>query len=214
MGSKNGYGMKIAYILVAANLLLSVVTYPMLPDRIIMHWGAGGVPDGYGSKLSGTLLMQLVQFFMLGIYVVIPRIDPQKKVTMSTGYYKDIMNLMLAYFMFFNVLFITQNLGYDYNMTSFMMPGVGVLLFFLGDILGKAEPNWFVGMRTPWTLSNDEVWRSTHEKAGVLFKVCGAISVVGVLFPVYSIWLLVGSITVTAFYLVAVSYSEFQRLEG
>ena len=214
MGSKDGYGMKIAYILVAVNLLLSVVTYPMLPDRIIMHWGAGGVPDGYGSKLSGTLLMQLVQFFMFGIYVMIPRIDPQKKVTMSTGYYKDIMNLLLAYFMFFNVLFITQNLGYDYNMTSVMMPAVGVLLFFLGDILGKAEPNWFVGMRTPWTLSNDEVWRSTHERAGILFKVCGAISVAGVLFPVYSIWLLVGSITLTAFYLVAFSYSEFQRLEG
>ena len=214
MLSKEGPGMKIAYILVAANLLLSVVTYPMLPDRVIMHWGAGGVPDGYGSKLSGTLLMQLVQFLMLGIYVVIPRIDPQKKITMSTGYYRDIMNLMLAYFMFFNVLFITQNLGYDYNMTSVMMPAVGVLLFFLGDILGKAEPNWFVGMRTPWTLSNDDVWRSTHEKAGVLFKVCGAISVAGVLFPVYSIWLLVGSITVTALYLVAFSYTEFKRLEG
>ncbi|MBT4319691.1 DUF1648 domain-containing protein [Candidatus Bathyarchaeota archaeon] len=212
--SKDGSGMKIAYILVVANLLISVVTYPMLPDRIIMHWGAGGVPDGYGSKLSGTLLMQLVQFFMLGIYVVIPRIDPQKKVTMSTGYYKDIMNLMLAYFMFFNVLFITQNLGYDYNMTSVMMPAIGVLLFFLGDILGKAEPNWFVGMRTPWTLSNDDVWRSTHEKAGFLFKVCGGISVAGVLFPVYSIWLLVGSITVTAFYLVVFSYTEFKRLEG
>ena len=214
MGSKDGYGMKIAYILVVANLLLSVVTYPMLPDTIIMHWGAGGVPDGYGSKLSGVLLMQLVQFIMLGIYVVIPRIDPQKRIKPSTGYFNNIMNLMLAYFMFFNVLFITQNLGYNYNMTSVLMPAVGVLLFFLGDILGKAEPNWFVGMRTPWTLSNDDVWRSTHEKAGWVFKICGGISVAGGLFPVYSVWLLLLSITVGVFYLVAFSYNEFKRLEG
>ena len=214
MSSNDGRGMKLAYILVAANLLLSVVTYPMLPDRIIMHWGAGGVPDGYGAKLSGVLLMQLVQFIMLGIYVVIPRIDPQKRIKASTGYFNNIMNLMLAYFMFFNVLFITQNLGYNYNMTSVLMPAVGVLLFFLGDILGKAEPNWFVGMRTPWTLSNDDVWRSTHEKAGWVFKICGGISVSGVLFPVYSIWLLLVSITVGVFYLVAFSYNEFKRLEG
>jgi len=214
MGSKDGSGMKIAYILVVANLLLSLVTYPMLPDRIIMHWGPGGVPDGYGSKLSGTLLMQVVQFFMLGIFLAIPRIDPQKRVTASSGYFSNLINLMLAYFMFFNVLFITQNLGYNFNMTAVVMPAVGVLMFFLGDILGKAEPNWFVGLRTPWTLSNDDVWYSTHKKAGVLFKICGAISVAGVLFPVYSVWLLVGSITLTALYLVAFSYKEFQRLEG
>ena len=132
MGSNGGYGMKIAYVLVAANLLLSVVTYPMLPDRIIIPWGEGGIPDGYGAKLFGVLLMQLVQFIMLGIYAVIPRIDPQKKIKASTGYFNNIMNLMLAYFMFFNVLFITQNLGYSYNMTSVLMPAVGVLLFFLG----------------------------------------------------------------------------------
>ena len=80
MSSNGGYGMKIAYVLVAANLLLSVVTYPMLPDRIIIHWGAGGIPDGYGAKLFGVLLMQLVQFIILGIYAVIPRIDPKKKI--------------------------------------------------------------------------------------------------------------------------------------
>ncbi len=206
--------MKIALLILAANLVLGVVTYPMLPDRIIMHWGAGGVPDGYGPKLTGVLLMQFIQLIMFGIYAGIPRIDPQKKISADTGYYSNLMNLMMGYFMFFNVLFITQNLGYDYNMTSVMMPTVGVLLFLLGGILGKAEQNWFVGVRTPWTLSNETVWRSTHEKAGLLFKIWGVIAVVGVFIPVYSIWVLVITITVSIIYLFAYSYREYRRLEG
>lgn len=206
--------MRIAVIIVAANLLLGVVTYPMLPDEIIIHWGAGGVPDGFGSKLTGVMLMQLVQFIMLGIYVIIPRIDPEKKISTSTGYYSNLMNLMLGYFMFFNVLFITQNLGYEYNMTSVMMPAVGILLFLIGGILGKAEPNWFVGVRTPWTLSNDEVWRTTHEKSSKMFKIWGLIAIAGVLYPAASVWVLVSVILVSIVYLFVFSYREYQRLEG
>ena len=201
MGSKNGSGMKIALLILAANLVLGVMTYPMLPDRIIMHWGAGGVPDGYGPKLTGVLLMQVIQFIMFGIYAVIPRIDPQKKISADTGYYSNLMNLMMGYFLFFNALFITQNLGYDYNMTSVMMPAVGALLFLMGGILSNAEPNWFVGVRTPWTLSNDEVWRSTHEKAGLLFKIWGVISTAGVIFPMASILALVASILLGVVYM-------------
>ena len=214
MGSKNGSGMKIALIIVAANLLLGIVTYPMMPDEIIMHWGAGGVPDGFGPKLTGVLLMQFVQFIIFGIYVVIPRIDPQKKINASSGYYSNLMNLMMGYFLFFNVLFITQNLGYNYNMTTVMMPAVGALLFLMGGILSNAEPNWFVGVRTPWTLSNEEVWRATHEKAGLLFKMWGVISMAGVLYPTTSIYGLVVAITLGIIYLMFFSYREYRRLEG
>jgi len=206
--------MKIAVIIVAANLLLGLVTYPMLPDEIIIHWGPGGVPDGYSSKLTGVLLMQVVQFIMMGIYVVIPRIDPEKKISASTGYYSNLMNLMLGFFMFFNVLFITQNLGYEYNMTSVMLPAVGVLLILIGDILGKTEPNWFMGVRTPWTLSNDEVWRTTHEKSCIMFKIWGIIAIAGVFFPATSVWVLVSAILVSIVYLFAFSYREYRRLEG
>ena len=214
MGSKNGSGMKIALVIVAANLLLGIVTYPMMPDEIIMHWGAGGVPDGFGPKLTGVLLMQLIQFIIFGIYVVIPRIDPEKKINASSGYYSNLMNLMMGYFLFFNVLFITQNLGYDYNMTTVMMPAVGALLFLMGGILSNAEPNWFVGVRTPWTLSNEDVWRTTHEKAGLLFKMWGVISMAGVLFPTASIYGLVVAITLGVIYLMVFSYREYRRLEG
>lgn len=214
MESKNGSGMKIALIILAANLVLSVATYPLMPDQIILHWGADGRPDGYGSKLTGFLLMQVVQFFMFGIYTVIPRIDPQKKITTSTDYYNNLMNLMMGYFMFFNMLFIYQNLGYTFNMTTVVLPAVGLLLFFMGAILGKAEPNWFVGVRTPWTLSNDEVWRLTHEKSGFIFKIWGLIAITGAIYPTRSVWLLVLSITIGVIYLLFFSYDEFMRLDS
>lgn len=214
MGLKKGSGTRTALLILAANLLLGIVTYPMLPDRIILHWGPGGVPDGFGSKLTGVLLMQVVQFFMFGLYTVIPHIDPQKKITTSTGYYSNLMNLMMGYFMLFNVFFITQNLGYSFNMTTVMMPAVGLLLFFIGDILGKTEQNWFMGVRTPWTLSNEEVWRSTHEKSSIIFKIWGLIAIAGGLFPAQSVWVLVSAILVSIVYLFAFSYREYRRLEG
>ncbi len=212
MDDKKDSGSRIGLALFAVNLVISLVTYPMLPERIIIHWGAGGTPDGYSSKLFGFLLMQLVQAFVLGIYYVIPRIDPQGKVKTSSGYFSNTMNLLLVYFTFFNVLFIAQNLGYDFNMTSVVVPAVGVLLFFLGHFMSKAERNWFFGIRTPWTLSSDEVWLSTHEKAGLLFKICGVIAVLSVLVPKYSIWLVVLPITFAGMYLVVFSYTEFRKM--
>jgi len=77
LDAKKGSGSRVGIAIFIVNLAISLVTYPMLPERIIIHLGAGGTPDGYGSKLAGFLLMQLVQVFVLGIYYVIPRIDPQ-----------------------------------------------------------------------------------------------------------------------------------------
>jgi uncharacterized membrane protein len=211
LDGKKGSGSRVGLAIFIVNLLISLVTYPMLPERIIIHWGAGGTPDGYSSKLLGFLLMQLVQVFVLGIYYIIPRVDPQGKVTASSGYFSNTMNLLLVYFTFFNGLFIAQNLGYEFNMTLVIVPAVGVLLFFLGHFMSKAERNWFYGIRTPWTLSSDEVWRSTHEKAGLLFKVCGVIAVLSVLVPKYSIWLVVLPITLAGLYLVVFSYTEFKK---
>ena len=211
MNDKKESGSRIGLAIFVANLIISLVTYPMLPERIIIHWGAGGTPDGYSSKLYGFLLMQLVQAFVLGIYYVLPRIDPQGKLKVSTGYFSNTIHLLLVYFTFFNVLFIAQNLGYEFNMTRVVVPGVGIMLYFLGHFMSKAERNWFYGIRTPWTLSSDEVWRSTHEKAGLLFKVCGVIAILSVLVPEYSIWLVVLPILFTGLYLVGFSYYEFRK---
>ena len=211
MDDKKDSGSRIGLALFVVNLVISLVTYPMLPERIIIHWGAGGTPDGYSSKLFGFLLMQLVQVFVLGIYYVIPLIDPQGKIKASSGYFSNTMNLLLVYFTFFNVLFIAQNLGYDFNMTRVIVPGVGIMFYFMGHFLAKAERNWFYGIRTPWTLSSDDVWRSTHERAGLLFKVCGVIALLSVLFPKYSIWLVVVPIIFAGLYLVVFSYYEFRK---
>ena len=84
MNDKKESGSRIGLAIFVANLIISLVTYPMLPERIIIHWGAGGTPDGYSSKLYGFLLMQLVQAFVLAIYYVLPRIDPQGKPKVAT----------------------------------------------------------------------------------------------------------------------------------
>ncbi len=212
MKTETGSGLRSAYIIVAANLLLTVLTYPLLPDRIILHWGMGGTPDGYGSRLTGVLLMQLIQFMILGLFYMIPRIDPQRKVKASSKYFSSIINLILVFFLFLNGIFIAQNLGYSFNMNTVILPAFGFLMFFLGGIIPKTELNWFVGIRTPWTLSNEEVWRSTHERAGLLFKISGVISVLSLLVPKYSFWVFMLSVFLTTVYLMVFSYTEHLRL--
>ncbi len=205
--------MRLGYLLFLVNILINVVAYPILPEQVITHWNAAGVPDGYSSKLVSTALMILVQGFIMGIYLIIPRIDPQKRVNTSKPYFTQLMNLVLGYFMLINLAMIAQNLGYQFNLTAVILPSVGVLLYFIGDIMAKAEPNWFVGVRTPWTLSSEEVWYATHERAGVLFKASGLVSVLGIFFPRYGIWLLLASVTTTGLYILFYSYIKYNELK-
>jgi len=86
------------------------------------------------------------------------------------------------------LLSIFANLGYEFNMVQMMVPGLGILFYLLGVVLGKAKRNWFVGIKTPWTLSSDKVWDKTHVLGGKLFKIAGVIAFAGMVLPDYAIW--------------------------
>jgi uncharacterized membrane protein len=87
----------------------------------------------------------------------------------------------------------------------------GMLFIYLGFLLEHAEPNWFVGIRTPWTLSSESVWKKTHRLGGKLFKIAGVICLLGVLFQDYAIWTIMVPILLVSFYVVVYSYIEFQK---
>ena len=93
-----------------------------------------------------------------------------------------------------------------------MIPAFAVLLYFAGVLMGKAQSNWFIGIRTPWTLSDNRVWEQTHRIGGIAFKVCGAISLVGLIFPRLAIWFLLIPLLGTAFGLILYSYLYYRSL--
>jgi uncharacterized membrane protein len=96
-------------------------------------------------------------------------------------------------------------------MTAMLAPAFGVLFYCCGIVMENAKMNWFIGIRTPWTLSSENVWNKTHRLGGVLFKAAGVISVAGFLLPQYAIFIMVGPVLLFSLYLVVYSYIEYRK---
>ena len=118
---------------------------------------------------------------------------------------------MVGFFFYIHLLTIFWTLGYTFNMTTMILFPIGILFIYIGFLLGKAKRNWFVGIRTPWTLSNEKVWDKTHQLGGKLFKAAGIIALFGIMFPDYSIWILLIPVLFVSFYLVVYSYFVYQK---
>jgi len=203
--------------LILGIVFISIVTgvyfYDKMPLEMASHWNSKGEIDGYMSKTYGLFLMPVISIILVLLFILILKIDPLKKnIKKFIKYYGGLVLLIILFFFYLHLLVIFANLGYEFNMTLMMVPGLGVLFYFLGMILSKAKRNWFVGIRTPWTLSSDKVWDKTHLLGGKLFKIAGVIAFVGLILPDYAIWFAVVPILIFVFYLVVYSYVEFGKL--
>lgn len=211
MKGRNAYLTAVA--LVVVSFVLSAYYYPRMPDQIASHWNASGNVDGAMPKLWGLFLLPTMTAGLLVLFAAIPRIDPlRENIADFREYYDLFVLLFVAFMLYVHVLTILWNLGYRFDFMMVLSPAIGVLFYFIGTLMSRVEPNWFVGVRTPWTLSNDDVWKKTHTRAGPLFKIAGVIAVLGVLVPDYAIFLVVVPVLLVSIYLVAYSYVEYRRV--
>jgi len=206
---------KILPILVVLIFLVAICLYffAELPDQMVSHWNELGEANGHMSRFWGVFSMPLTILFIYLIFMFVPRIDPLKKNIESFKKYFDRFILSIMVFLvYIYALMIIWNFGIIYNMTSAILPAIIALLWFAGDLTKKAKRNWFIGIRTPWTLSNDEVWDKTNKLGGSLIQVSAAISCIGIVFPDYFIWFLMvpllGSMLGTLIY----SYLIFKKI--
>jgi uncharacterized membrane protein len=208
--------MKLIRLAIIAALLvtfvLTIAIYPTAPDRIVSHWNAAGQADGYMSKFWGLFLIPLIMTGLVALFAVLPRIDPYKKnYEKFRNYYDGFILLFILFMLAIQVQIILWSTGYQVspNLTfPFLM---GILFIYIGFLLGHAEQNWFVGIRTPWTLSSETVWKKTHELGGKLFKLAGIISFAGVLAGKYAMWFILVPVLAGALYTFVYSYLEFQK---
>jgi uncharacterized membrane protein len=112
---------------------------------------------------------------------------------------------------YINGLTIAWNLGYTFSFNFALSPAFGLLFFGLGHLIEKSEPNWFIGIRTPWTLSNPKVWTVVHQKAGIGYKIAGIIACGGMIFQSIAIWLILAPVTLVSVYVVVLSYFEYKN---
>jgi uncharacterized membrane protein len=163
---------------------LSLWAYPKLPELVATHWNFRGEPDDYSSRLSAVLFAPLLIVGLRLLTDVLPRIDPRgRRYESFRDTYWLVFNLVFVFLGVLHVAVIGNALGWPVNINRVVPLGVGLLLVFLGNVLGRVEPNWFLGIRTPWTLSNDVVWRRVHRTAGWLFVGGGAAFMVMAFLP-------------------------------
>lgn len=183
-----------------------------MPDKFASHWNIQGQVDGYMSKFWGLFMMPFISLGMLILFFALPRIDPLKKnIEDFRNYYDWFIILILLFLVYIYKLTILWNLNYKFNMGQMLIPAFAVLFFYSGILLEKSKMNWFIGIQTPWTLSSESVWEKTHKLGGLLFKISAVLSLVGVAFPSYAFYFVLGPIILSTIYIVYYSYAEYSK---
>ncbi len=203
----------ITIFLVAFSLVFSLSVYNRLPEQMASHWNEAGQVDGTISRFWGAFMMPLVVLGMLAFFLVIPNIDPLKaNIAKFRGQFNTFITLIVAFMTYIHILTTAWNLGYDqFNMGTAMMPALGLVFIFAGIMMRKAKRNFFIGIRTPWTLSSDHVWDETHRLGAVLFIGSGIIAMLGVFFGNYAIWLVLVPVLGSTLFLLVYSYVLYQK---
>ena len=202
----------IAAGVVLLNIAIAVNFYPRLPEQLTTHWTINGVANGTTSKFWGVILGPIIVAIVYGLYLLIPRIDPKKNNIQSfQKYFDTFINLLLIFLTYIYSIIIAWNLGQRFDFALLILPALAILFFYLGIMLENAKQNWFIGIRTPWTLSNEKVWDKTHALGGKTFKTAAIISLFGLLSRPLTFWFLIVPILLAAFVPAIYSYFEFQK---
>jgi uncharacterized membrane protein len=172
-------------ILAILPLVFTIVFYPMLPELVPMHWNIRGEIDSWSPKFPGAFVCPFIGIAVMVLIYVLPKIDPKK------DNYKQFklqyMYLMLFLELFFAVIqaaVISVSLGNKFFKIDVLIKiMVGVLFIFLGKIMPKIKSNYFVGIRTPWTIASDDVWAKTHIHGGKVWLIAGLFMAVLSLLP-------------------------------
>jgi immunity protein, SdpI family len=178
------------WLILAGMFLLAALNWNAVPDRIPVHWGLSGQPDRWGGRFEGLLLLPLIALAIYLILLFIPRIDPGRANYASFAKSYVIIRVMILLSMVgIQVLSLLAARGHPVNMSNGVPPILGVVFVILGNLFGKIRPNWFVGIRTPWTLSSKRSWDRTHRAGGWVFILLGLLllSVPLVPTPAYAI---------------------------
>ena len=173
----------VIWLILLLPFIYSFIVWNKIPDRVPTHFDINGEPDDYSSKTFALLLLPVMNIIIYFILFIVPRIDPRKKNYAAFGSSYQNIRLLIHLFFVGVFIFITQTTsgGQPLKLNAFLS---GLLLFFalLGNYMRTVRSNFFVGIRTPWTLSNDIVWRKTHELGGKIWFYSGIVLAIIIFF--------------------------------
>jgi uncharacterized membrane protein len=202
-----------ATTVILATLAATVVAYPHLPGTVPVHWNAHGQIDGWASKWTLFLYGPGVMTLVLVLFAALPWLSPKKfEVDTFRPTYLYIMIILVAMFAYMQTLMILAALNSALDTSRAVIGGVCLLIALLGDVLGKVRRNFYVGIRTPWTLANERVWNATHRLGAKTFFAGGLVGFIAVLLRA-PFWLPFAAILLAAFTPAIYSLIYYKQVE-
>jgi immunity protein, SdpI family len=200
-------------LVVAAAVAMSAAAYPRLPERVPVHWGITGEPDRWGSRFEGAVLFPFVMFGAWLLLRFLPRIDPRApNYAKMQSTYDFMINAVLTLLFAVHAMVLAAGLGYAVPVARITPVLIGALFVTLGNVLPRARPNWWFGIRTPWTLSSDRVWARTHRVGGYAMTAAGIVILAGAALPgVWPFALFIVSAAVAAILPIVYSYLAWRQ---
>jgi uncharacterized membrane protein len=161
-------------LLLFAAASASVYFYRHFPSRVPAHWNFAGQVDGWSSPAAAAFFLPILILAIYLLFLFIPRIDPQRERYAEFTYvYHLFKNVFVAFMTVLYFMTGLNGIGYTLPIGSIVPVMIGILFVMIGNYMGKLKLNWFIGARTPWTLSSETVWNKTNRLAGKLFVIGG-----------------------------------------
>lgn len=197
------------------SLVVGAAVYRYLPEQVPMHWNVYGEIDGYGGRLTGAFAIPLLTLVSYIAMVFAPRIDPKKKnYAKFTGAYNAFITAFVLFMLALYATVLLATFGYPLDIGRITQIGMGLLFIVIGNYLTRVRHNYFFGIKTPWTLADETVWRKTHRLGGCLFVAAGLLTMASmVTWPEARFMITIGSAIGASLVSIVYSYLVFRKLD-
>ncbi|MGL4522102.1 MAG: SdpI family protein [Bacilli bacterium] len=201
-------------IIIAIMFVFSAIVFKDLPDQVVTHFDSNGTPDGWMSRTVGTFFLPVLSIILYLLMKYMPTIDPKKKnFNRFSKSYQMFLSVFFIFMLVLHIITVGYNLGWDVNIALSIQLLMGILFLYLGNEMPRFKQNYFLGIRTPWTLSNEEVWNRTHRVGGYGFIAAG-VCFIGSIFLPTNVGMIVPLIVLfaVAIFTMVYSYSVYKTI--
>ncbi|MBL0882094.1 MAG: SdpI family protein [Chitinophagaceae bacterium] len=211
----------LALVMLVLPFLYLGIQYAVLPETVPVHFNAAGEADKFGAKSSLWLHTCILSVVAIGTYLLIRnlhKIDPKKTAKTSADTLHSLAMVILLFLTVINITITYSAVSYParFSITRIVFPAVGLLLSFVGYQMRTIQPNYFIGLRLPWTLEDDENWIATHQLAANLWVPGGLIiAIIAWILPFFSAFII--TIVITAIIVIIptiFSYRFFRKKQA
>ena len=200
-------------LMVVAVLVATLIVYPHLPERVPSHWNSQGQVDDFSAKWTLFVTMPGIMVGLMMLFAGLQWLSPRHfEVDTFRSTYLYIMLVVLGLLAYVQAVSLWAAAGGHFRMDRVIMGGIGLLIALMGNVLGKVQRNFYIGIRTPWTLANERVWYATHRFGAKVFVVGGVLALALALAGA-GFWIPFATIMVAAFSPVVYSLVYYKRLE-